>query len=175
MMSARELVDRLRAYQPPNTNLGQHFLIDDDLLKRMVHIAEVDDNDHVLEIGPGPGTLTQQLLATGAKVTAIELDDAPILHLDNVFREEQEYYILFEISERKFKPSNSTIENEKYRIFEMKDLVTSEKYELEDFLKILKSGKSLNLTVRLKNRVIQGFNDLNSSFSPINSVIGDKF
>ena len=53
-MSARELVDRLRAYQPPNTNLGQHFLIDDDLLKRMVHIAEVDDNDHVLEIGPGP-------------------------------------------------------------------------------------------------------------------------
>ena len=93
----------------------------------------------------------------------------------NVFREEQEYYILFEISERKFKPSNSTIENEKYRIFEMKDLITSEKYELEEFLKILKSGKSLTLTVRLKDRVIQGFNDLNSSFSPINSVISDRF
>ena len=57
----------------------------------------------------------------------------------------------------------------------MKDLVTSEKYELEDFLKILKLGKSLTLTVRLKDRVIQGFNDLNSSISPINSVIGDKF
>ena len=93
----------------------------------------------------------------------------------NVFREEQEYYILFEISERKFKPSISTIENENYRIFEMKDLITSEKYELEDFLKILKSGKSLTLTVRLKDRVIQGFNDLNSSFSPINSVISDRF
>ena len=93
----------------------------------------------------------------------------------NVFREEQEYYILFEISERKFKPSNSTIENEKYRIFEMKDLITSEKYELEDFLEILKSGNSLTLTVRLKDRVIQGFNDLNSSFSPINSVISDRF
>ena len=65
----------------------------------------------------------------------------------NIFHEDQEYYILFEISERKFKPSNSIIENENYRIFEMKDLVTSEKYELEDFLKILKSGKSLNLTV----------------------------
>ena len=93
----------------------------------------------------------------------------------NLFHEDQEYYILFEISERKFKPSNSTIENEKYRIFEMKDLVTSEKYELEDFLKILKLGKSLTLTIRLKDRVIQGFNDLNSSISPINSVIGDKF
>ena len=95
--------------------------------------------------------------------------------IGNIFHKDQEYYFLFEISERKFKPSNSTIENQKYRIFEMKDLVTSEKYELEDFLKILKSGKSLNLTVRLKDRVIQGFNDLNSSFSPINSVISDRF
>ena len=93
----------------------------------------------------------------------------------NIFDKNQKIYILFEISDRKFKPSNSSIENENYRIFEMKDLVTSEKYELEDFLKILKLGKSLTLTVRLKDRVIQGFNDLNSSISPINSVIGDKF
>ena len=93
----------------------------------------------------------------------------------NLFHEDQEYYILFEISDRKFKPSNSSIENENYRIFEMKDLVTSEKYELEDFLKILKLGRSLTLTIRLKDRVIQGFNELNSSISPINSVIGDKF
>lgn len=89
MKSARELVDRLRAYQPPNTDLGQHFLIDDAMLKRMVAIAEVNDEDHVLEIGPGPGTLTQHLLHTGANVTAIEIDDAPVLHLDEAFREEQ--------------------------------------------------------------------------------------
>ncbi|MEC7415343.1 MAG: hypothetical protein VYD48_03045, partial [Bacteroidota bacterium] len=93
----------------------------------------------------------------------------------NIFDKNQKIYILFEISDRKFKPSNSSIENENYRIFEMKDLVTSEKYELEDFLKILKLGKSLTLTIRLKDRVIQGFNDLNNSISPINSVIGDKF
>ena len=75
MKSARELVDRLRAYQPPNTDLGQHFLIDDEMLQRMVKIAHITNDDHVLEIGPGPGTLTQHLLATGARVTAIELDD----------------------------------------------------------------------------------------------------
>ena len=92
----------------------------------------------------------------------------------NIFDKNQKIYILFEISDRKFKPSNSSIENENYRIFEMKDLVTSEKYELEDFLKILKLGKSLTLTIRLKDRVIQGLNDLNSSISPINSVIGEK-
>ncbi len=89
MKSARELVDRLRAYQPPNTDLGQHFLIDDEMLDRMINIADVDENDHILEIGPGPGTLTQRLLATGARVTAIEIDDAPVLHLDEAFREEQ--------------------------------------------------------------------------------------
>ena len=89
MKSARELVDRLRAYQPPNTDLGQHFLIDDEMLDRMISIAEVCENDHILEIGPGPGTLTQRLLAKGARVTAIEIDDAPVLHLDEAFREEQ--------------------------------------------------------------------------------------
>ena len=89
MKSARELVERLRAYQPPNTDLGQHFLIDDTMLQRMIAIAEVNKEDHVLEIGPGPGTLTQHLLATKANVTAIEIDDAPVLHLDEAFREEQ--------------------------------------------------------------------------------------
>mgnify|MGYP001196330112 FL=1 len=89
MKSARELVDRLRAYQPPKTDLGQHFLIDDAMLERMVAIAEVNNDDHILEIGPGPGTLTQHLLKTGANVTAIEIDDAPVLHLDEAFREEQ--------------------------------------------------------------------------------------
>ena len=59
MKSARDLIDSLRAYQPPNTDLGQHFLIDDQLLNSMVELAEVTDKDHVLEIGPGPGTLTQ--------------------------------------------------------------------------------------------------------------------
>ena len=89
MKSARQLVDRLRAYQPPNTDLGQHFLIDDEMLKRMIKIVEINEQDHILEIGPGPGTLTQHLLATGATVTAIELDDGPVLHLDNVFSEQQ--------------------------------------------------------------------------------------
>ena len=50
MKSARELADRLRAYQPPNSELGQHFLIDDAMLERMVAIAEVNKDDHILEI-----------------------------------------------------------------------------------------------------------------------------
>ena len=44
--------------------------------------------DHVLEIGPGPGVLTEVLLAKGCKVTAVELDSGACEHLRSVFAEE---------------------------------------------------------------------------------------
>lgn len=54
--------------------LGQNFLIDSGVVKKIVDAAEISDGDEVLEIGPGIGTLTQGLLEAGAKVTAVELD-----------------------------------------------------------------------------------------------------
>ena len=74
MKGARRLVDALRAKQPFNKSLGQHFLVHDDVIERTVTWAEVDVEDHVFEVGPGPGVLTEALLATGCQVTAVELD-----------------------------------------------------------------------------------------------------
>lgn len=54
--------------------LGQNFLINSDVVEKIVDAAEISEGDEVLEIGPGIGTLTQGLLETGAKVTAVELD-----------------------------------------------------------------------------------------------------
>ncbi len=54
--------------------LGQHFLIDDQWAQKMAHLAKVNAQTHVLEIGPGHGALTQALLGNQAKVHAIELD-----------------------------------------------------------------------------------------------------
>lgn len=59
---------------PPRRRHGQHFLLDDNLLAAMVRDAEVGPQDVVLEIGPGPGLLTRHLLATGARVRAVEID-----------------------------------------------------------------------------------------------------
>ncbi|SCA63464.1 Ribosomal RNA small subunit methyltransferase A [Chlamydiales bacterium SCGC AG-110-M15] len=56
--------------------LSQNFLIDGNIIKGIVRAAEVHSGDVVLEIGPGPGALTQALLATGATVIAVEKDDA---------------------------------------------------------------------------------------------------
>jgi 16S rRNA (adenine1518-N6/adenine1519-N6)-dimethyltransferase len=57
-----------------NTNLGQHFLIDEEVLQDILDAAEIDENDHIVEIGPGVGVLTRELLTDAAHVTAIELD-----------------------------------------------------------------------------------------------------
>lgn len=87
MNRARTLVDALRSKQPFNKNLGQHFLVHDDILQRTVGWAGVHANDHILEIGPGPGVLTQVLLEAGCRVTAIELDSGACSHLRHVFSE----------------------------------------------------------------------------------------
>lgn len=61
--------------------LGQNFLIDKNVLNKIVSASELNENSCVLEIGPGAGTLTQRLAETGARCTAVEIDKAllPIL------------------------------------------------------------------------------------------------
>jgi len=58
----------------PSKRLGQHFLLDDSVLERAVRAANLSDKDTVLEIGPGMGNLTEELLRTGAHVVAVEQD-----------------------------------------------------------------------------------------------------
>ncbi len=53
---------------------GQHLLVDQGVLDRILAAAALAPGDAVLEIGPGTGVLTERLLAAGAQVTAIELD-----------------------------------------------------------------------------------------------------
>ena len=62
-------------------SLGQNFLIDENILYKIINGAEVTNEDVVLEIGPGIGTLTQALAERAKKVAAIEIDKAliPIL------------------------------------------------------------------------------------------------
>lgn len=64
-------------------SLGQNFLIDDSVLNDIVNGAEVCEEDFVIEIGPGVGTLTSQLLKKAKKVTAVELDSDLIPILQN--------------------------------------------------------------------------------------------
>jgi 16S rRNA (adenine1518-N6/adenine1519-N6)-dimethyltransferase len=58
----------------PLRSLGQHFLVDRGIVRRIVEAARVGPDDTVLEIGPGRGILTEELLETGARVVAVEMD-----------------------------------------------------------------------------------------------------
>ena len=65
--------------------LGQNFLVNDDVLKKIIALAEVGENDRVLEVGPGIGTLTIALLKHAASVIAIERDpDLPAVLADTL-------------------------------------------------------------------------------------------
>jgi 16S rRNA (adenine1518-N6/adenine1519-N6)-dimethyltransferase len=58
----------------PKKRLGQHFLIDEAVLERILSAAQLSPGDIVIEIGPGVGMLTEGLAKQGAKVIAVELD-----------------------------------------------------------------------------------------------------
>jgi 16S rRNA (adenine1518-N6/adenine1519-N6)-dimethyltransferase len=58
----------------PKKQLGQHFLVDENLLGVIGRLADLDESDVVLEVGPGLGTLTRYLAAHVAHVHAVELD-----------------------------------------------------------------------------------------------------
>ena len=55
-------------------SLGQNFLIDGNIVRKIVREANITKDDYVLEIGPGMGTLTEELALSAKKVVAVELD-----------------------------------------------------------------------------------------------------
>ena len=61
----------------PRKSFGQNFVHDANTVRRIVSASGVNRNDHVLEVGPGLGSLTLALLDRGSRVTAVEID--PVL------------------------------------------------------------------------------------------------
>lgn len=65
----------------PRKSLGQNFVIDANTCRKIVRIAGVKAEDHVVEIGPGLGSLTLAILEVAQKVTAIEIDSRLAMRL----------------------------------------------------------------------------------------------
>ena len=69
----RELAAKLGL--KPTKKLGQNFVIDQNMVEKIVRTSNVSKDSIVLEVGPGLGSLTLGLMATGAKVIAVEIDE----------------------------------------------------------------------------------------------------
>jgi 16S rRNA (adenine1518-N6/adenine1519-N6)-dimethyltransferase len=72
MSSPKEILKKYRI--SPSKRLGQSFLIDKRILRKIIEVAELSKNDIVLEVGPGIGNLTKELAKRVKKVIAIEKD-----------------------------------------------------------------------------------------------------
>ena len=68
-----------------NKNLGQNFLIDNQVVENIVNSACIEKNDLLIEIGPGLGTLTQYLTEKAKKVICVELDEKMVKILKDRF------------------------------------------------------------------------------------------
>ncbi len=79
----RETLNALGA--EPSKALGQNFLIDANIVEIVLRAADLNSNDHVLEIGPGLGVLTDALAEQAGAVVAVEKDRTFITHLQARF------------------------------------------------------------------------------------------
>jgi len=73
---------RSRGIQPTRS-MGQNFLVEPEVVRRIAEVAEISPASTVVEIGPGLGILTRELLGRGARVIAIELDHELKAFLDH--------------------------------------------------------------------------------------------
>jgi 16S rRNA (adenine1518-N6/adenine1519-N6)-dimethyltransferase len=106
-------------------NLGQNFLIDLNAIQGIVQAAEIRQDDQVIEIGPGIGSLTEQLLLAGAKVFAYEVDDS----LPEILHNELPIKV------------NGVALNDRFRLL-MKDILQADfKHDLEGFFDLNKPIK----------------------------------
>lgn len=70
----------------PKKQLGQNFLVDANIIQRIISCADLSDQDEVLEIGPGTGSLTREILKHAHSLTAIELDHELSVRLAQQFK-----------------------------------------------------------------------------------------
>ncbi len=84
--SPRVLNNLFEAYGlQPRRQLGQNFLIDANIVRKIVSAAEIQRDDRVIEVGPGAGALTVSLAHAGAKLIVLEIDRGLVKLLKNLF------------------------------------------------------------------------------------------
>ncbi|OPX27084.1 MAG: ribosomal RNA small subunit methyltransferase A [Candidatus Cloacimonas sp. 4484_140] len=94
-------------------SLGQHFLIEDNIARKIVRISDIGQNDIVWEIGPGSGVLTRFLLEKCRKLFAFEIDNEWFGYLQSLFEQTNHTLINADILQVDF---NKYFDDEKVKI-----------------------------------------------------------
>jgi len=104
------------ARKSTGAKLGQHFLTGLWAAHRLAEAVDVKSGETILEIGPGKGALTKELLATGARVVAVEKDPLLVRQLYDRFTKSivEKQLTIIKADVRDFNPSKSNLTTEKY-------------------------------------------------------------
>lgn len=89
----KEIINKYDFYF--SKSLGQNFLIDGNIVRNIVNKANITKDDYVLEIGPGIGTLTEELALNAKKVVAVELDKNLLPILDETLKNYDNIEIIY--------------------------------------------------------------------------------
>ncbi len=81
----------------PNKKLGQNFLIDGNIVRKSIELADISEKSHVVEIGPGLGTLSEALLEAGAILYAVEKDTQLVAYLNDTLTKAHSNFHLIEM------------------------------------------------------------------------------
>lgn len=137
----------------PKKGLSQNFLIDGNIIRKIVSASHVEPGDAVLEIGPGPGSLTQALLEAGARVLAVEKDA-----------------VLAQALERLQTPSNQlAVRCHDIMTFDLKDEIPLLLRNENDRAKVI-----ANLPYHLTTPIIAQLVPMNTLFSSLTIMVQDE-
>lgn len=75
-------------------SLGQNFIVDSNIIDRLVSHAKLSKDVAVIEVGPGLGSLTQELINHAGKVVSIEIDQNMVKILNEVFRDKENFKLI---------------------------------------------------------------------------------
>jgi len=113
IVKLKEIKKLLREYKlSPSKRLGQNFLIDEGVLRKIIEAANLSKNDVVLEVGPGIGNLTRELAKRVKKVIAVEKDKKMI----EILKEELKDFPNLEIIKKDILDSKFYILNSKFKV-----------------------------------------------------------
>lgn len=77
-----------------NKRFGQNFLVDDNILDKIVEVSDIKNNDLIIEIGPGLGNLTEYLLDNSRFALLVEIDNNMIKVLNDRFKDRTNFMLI---------------------------------------------------------------------------------
>ena len=100
----------------PDKDYGQNYLLEPDLAKRIVDLLDINENDNVLEIGPGIGSLSHFICLKQSQITLVDIDDRMINFLKIIYNKPNINLVLNDIRKHDVSKYTKIIGNLPYNI-----------------------------------------------------------